>query len=302
MKKYLTAALAATMLFAVTGCGSSAKSTATDKQATNNIDTGSGSDSAELPKLSQDTIVVGLDDEFPPMGFRDENNEIVGFDIDLAKAVGEKLGVEVQFQPIDWSGKEIELESGKVDMLWNGLTITDERKENMDFTDPYLENKQIIIVKNDSDIQSKADLKDKSLGVQDGSSAFDAVNADELASAVEVSTYDTNILALQDLDIGRVDAVVADEIVLRYYIANNDNDFRIIEDGDFGDETYGVAVKKGNTEMLNAVQAALDEIDKDGKAAEISEKWFNEDIFVHKAAADTEETTETAAEETTEAK
>lgn len=286
MKKFLSITLAASMLFAMCGCSGTAQTggeAATSAPEANEAESAAeGSESAELPTLSQDTIVIGLDDEFPPMGFRDENNEIVGFDIDLAKAVGEKLGVEVQFQPIDWNAKEIELESGKVDALWNGLTITDERKESMDFTDPYIENRQIIVVKNDSEIQSKADLDGKVVGIQDGSSAVDAVNADELASAVELSTYDTNILALADLDIGRVDAVVADEIVLRYYLAHNDNDFRVIEDGDFGDEVYGVAVKKGNTELLTAIQAALDEMDTDGTAAEISTNWFDEDIYVHK--------------------
>lgn len=284
MKKFLSIALASSMLFAMAGCGGTAAETTetTAEPTTEAAEEGSVA-TAEMPELSQDTIVVGLDDEFPPMGFRDENNEIVGFDIDLAKAVGEKLGVEVQFQPIDWNAKEIELESGKVDVLWNGLTITDERQESMDFTEPYLMNKQIIVVKNDSDIQSKADLDSKVVGIQDGSSAVDAVNADELASAIELSTYDTNILALADLDIGRVDAVVADEVVLRYYLANNENDFRVIEDGDFGDEVYGIAVKKGNTELKDALQAALDAMDADGTAAEISTKWFNEDIYVHKS-------------------
>ncbi len=295
MKKYLGIMLAASVLIAASGCSntaqteSGAQATEAELQAEDTEDTTaqtegeeSEPESIEIPELSQDTIVIGLDDEFPPMGFRDENNDIVGFDIDLAKAVGEKLGVEVQFQPIDWNAKEIELESGKVDALWNGLTITDERKENMDFTDPYLSNKQIIIVKNDSDIQSKADLEGKNVGIQAGSSAVDAVNADEMASAMELMEYETNILALQDLDIGRVDAVVADEIVLRYYVENNENDFRIIEDGDFGDEVYGVAVKKGNTELLTAIQAALDTLDRDGEAASISATWFNKDIFVHK--------------------
>jgi polar amino acid transport system substrate-binding protein len=255
MKKFLCAVVAATMLFSMSGCGSANEGSA---------------------------IVIGLDDEFPPMGFRDENNEIVGFDIDLAKAVGEKLGVEVEFQPIDWSAKEIELESGKVDVLWNGLTISDERKENMDFTDPYLQNKQIIIVKNDSDIQEKADLEGKNIGVQEGSTAVEAVQKDELAPSLNLFDYSTNVLAFQDLDIGRVDAVVADEVVARYYLENNGNDLRVVENGDFGDEVYGVAVKKGNSELLDELQTALDEIDKDGTAAEISNKWFGEDIFVHK--------------------
>ena len=216
------------------------------------------------------------------MGFRDDNNEIVGFDIDLAKAAAEKLGCEVEFQPIDWDTKELELESGSIDCIWNGLTITDERQESMEFTKPYLKNKQIIIVKNGSDIQSKDDLNGKKIGVQSGSSAFDAVEADEIyASLGEIDSYDTNILAFTDLDIERLDAVVADEIVARYYLANNDNDFRVIENGDFGDEVYGVAAKKGNTEFVEKLQAALDAMSQDGTAAEISVKWFGEDIYQH---------------------
>lgn len=289
MKRFIGTALAVTMLFSVGGCSSSSNSTETTTESAAEATTESAGDDTSsadtgeaLPTLSQDTIIIGLDDELPPMGFRDENNEIVGFDIDLAKAVGEKLGVTVEFQPIDWAAKEIELESGKIDALWNGLTITDERKETMDITDPYLQNRQIIVVKTDSDIQSKADLEGKIVGLQDGSSAVDAVNADELASAMELTTYDTNILALSDLDIGRVDAVVADETFVGYYMAQNENDFRVIEDGDFGEEYYGIAVKKGNTELLNAIQAALDELDADGTAAEISNTWFGEDIYVHK--------------------
>lgn len=289
MKRFIGTALAVTMLFSVGGCGSSSNSTETTTESAAEATTESAGDDTSsadtgeaLPTLSQDTIIIGLDDELPPMGFRDENNEIVGFDIDLAKAVGKKLGVTVEFQPIDWAAKEIELESGKIDALWNGLTITDERKETMDITDPYLQNRQIIVVKTDSDIQSKADLEGKIVGLQDGSSAVDAVNADELASAMELTTYDTNILALSDLDIGRVDAVVADETFVGYYMSQNENDFRVIEDGDFGEEFYGIAVKKGNTELLNAIQAALDELDADGTAAEISNTWFGEDIYVHK--------------------
>lgn len=289
MKRFIGTALAVTMLFSVGGCSSSSNSTETTTESAAEATTESAGDDTSsadtgeaLPTLSQDTIIIGLDDELPPMGFRDENNEIVGFDIDLAKAVGEKLGVTVEFQPIDWAAKEIELESGKIDALWNGLTITDERKETMDITDPYLQNRQIIVVKTDSDIQSKADLEGKIVGLQDGSSAVDAVNADELASAMELTTYDTNILALSDLDIGRVDAVVADETFVGYYMSQNENDFRVIEDGDFGEEYYGIAVKKGNTELLNAIQAALDELDADGTAAEISNTWFGEDIYVHK--------------------
>lgn len=280
MKRIVSLCLTAAMMMSFAGCGT------TKNEPVDELDHGLGNEPAvtaegEVPQLGG-KIIVGLDDEFPPMGFRDENNEIVGFDIDLAKAAAEKLGSEIEFQPIDWDTKELELENGNIDLIWNGLTITDERAESMDFTMPYLKNKQIIIVKNGSDIQSKDDLKGKKVGVQAGSSALDAVEGDDMyADIAEVSSYDTNILAFTDLDIERVDAVVADEIVARYYLANNENDFRVVENGDFGDEVYGVAAKKGNTELVSAVQAALDSLSADGTAADISIKWFGEDLYEH---------------------
>ncbi len=282
MKKLLSFVLTAALMMGFVGCGQTAPATSENTgNDTGAQEGGENAASAELPQI-EGKFVVGLDDEFPPMGFRDDNNEIVGFDIDLAKAAAEKLGCEVEFQPIDWDTKELELESGNIDCIWNGLTITDERAEAMEFTKPYLKNKQIIIVKNASEINSKDDLKGKKIGVQAGSSALDAVEGDDIYGELgEVSTYDTNILAFTDLDIERLDAVVADEIVARYYLANNENDFRVIEDGDFGDEVYGVAAKKGNTEFVEKLQAALDAMSQDGTAAQISEKWFGEDIYQH---------------------
>lgn len=277
MKKLISFVLTATMLMGVVGCGNTtATNTDTQEPTTENVT------AADVNTEDDNALVVGLDDEFPPMGFRDENNDIVGFDIDLAKAAAEKMGVEVKFQPIDWDTKEVELETGKIDLIWNGFSITDERLEAMEFTNPYVKNKQIIIVKNDSDIQSKADLVGRNIGLQDGSSALDAVNADEMSSSLgDIATYATNILAFTDLDLGRIEAVVADEIVARYYLANNENDFRVIENGDFGDEVYGIAAKKGNTELITSLQEALDELSSDGTATEISNKWFGEDIYEH---------------------
>lgn len=244
----------------------------------------SGSDSAESETTtgSNDdaTFVVGLDDSFPPMGFRDENNEIVGFDVDLAKEVGERMGMEVVLQPIDWESKELELDSGNIDVIWNGLTITDERKEAMDFTKPYLENDQVIVVKNDSAIAAKADLVGKNIGVQKGSSAYDAFTSDEISSQVaELTEYPENVSALADLSIGRIDAVIVDSIVARYYITSENAEFKILDES-LAPEQYGVAVKKGNTELLDQIQEALDAMNEDGTAAEISTNWFGEDIVL----------------------
>ena len=136
-------------------------------------------EAAPAPAPAVTKIVVGLDDNFPPMGFRDEKNELVGFDIDMAREAGKRLGLEVDFKPIDWSAKEAELSGKRVDVLWNGLTITEERKQNIAFTAPYMENHQIIVVPADSAIKTKADLADKVVGAQEGSSAVDAVKKEE---------------------------------------------------------------------------------------------------------------------------
>src|SRR3954470_24605178 len=110
--------------------------------------------SSKTSSTNDDTLIIGIDDKFAPMGFRDEKNEIVGFDIDYAKAAAEKMGVDVKFQPIDWKTKESELSSGRIDLIWNGYTITDERKEKVLFTKPYLSNAQVVATLADSDIQS----------------------------------------------------------------------------------------------------------------------------------------------------
>lgn len=226
-----------------------------------------------------DTLIVGLDDSFPPMGFRDDNNQIVGFDIDLAKAAAEKMGVEVTFQPIDWNSKELELNNKKIDLLWNGVTINAQREKEMLFTKPYLLNKQVIMVKIGSDITEKSALVGKKVGVQAGSTAVDAVADDPIyASIGEVLEYADNIAAFMDLDIGRIDAVVCDEIVVKYYISQNQGKYITLSE-DFGDEAYGVAMRLGNTDLQSKLQKALDEIYADGTAAGISEKWFGENIL-----------------------
>jgi polar amino acid transport system substrate-binding protein len=253
MKKLLGLFLAAMFAISVAGCGAA--------------------DSGK--------IIVGLDDKFPPMGFRDEDGELVGFDIDMARAASEKMGVEMEFQPIDWSAKELELSQGKVDMLWNGYTITEDRKKQVLFTDPYLENKQVIVVVADSGIASKADLAGKIVTLQKDSSAMDALSADEATknSLAEIVELEDNIMAFQDLAIGRTDAVVIDEVVAKYYISQNSANFILLEEN-FGDEEYGVGVRLDDQALLDELQTALDEMNADGTAAEISERWFGDDIVI----------------------
>lgn len=226
---------------------------------------------------NSDKLVIGIDDKFAPMGFRDENNNIVGFDIDYAKAAAEKMGMKAEFQPIDWSAKESELTSGRIDLIWNGYTITDERKEKVLFTKPYLKNSQVIVVLANSSIAKIADLAGKEVGLQSLSSAADALDASPIKTEVgKVTEFPDNVLALSDLKNGRLDAVVIDEVVADYYMSKETGTYKKLDES-LAPEEYGVGVKKGNQELLDKLQKAMDDLDQDGTAAKISEKWFGAD-------------------------
>lgn len=233
---------------------------------------------AAAPEVTK--IVIGLDDNFPPMGFRDEKNELVGFDIDMAKEAASRMNVEAEFKPIDWNAKEAELNGKRVDALWNGLTITDERKKNIGFTAPYMENHQIIIVAAASPIQTKADLAGKTVGAQEGSSAVDAIQKEpQIAESFkDLKTFGDNITALMDLGTGRLDAVVVDEVVGRYYVAKRANEFRVLDEN-FGTEEYGVGTRLEDTQLLKQLNETLAAMKADGTAAKISEQWFGADVI-----------------------
>ena len=223
-------------------------------------------------------LVIGMDDTFAPMGFRDEKNELAGFDVDLAKAIGEKLGVEIIFQPIDWSMKESELNAGNIDCIWNGYSITDKRKEMVNFTEPYLKNKQVIITLVESDIKSKADLSDKVVSVQKESSALEAVTNESSVkdSLKELITFDTNIDCFMDLEAKRSDAIVCDEVLARYVIKQRGAEKYIILEENFGEEEYGIGLRKDDKELLDNINKALQECKDDGTYDEIVNRWFAE--------------------------
>ena len=243
-----------------------------------NKDSAPAAQSAAAPAMPT-KIVIGLDDNFPPMGFRNEKNELVGFDISMAQEATRRMGIEAEFKPIDWSAKEAELNGKRVDMLWNGLTITEERKKNIAFTSPYMENHQIIVVPRSSTIKTKAELATRVIGIQDGSSAIDAVQRDPIAASFkELKKFGDNVTALMDLSTGRLDAVVLDEVVGRYYTAKRPDDYAVLEDN-FGTEEYGVGLRKDDSELLVGLQKALDEMKADGSAARISTEWFGKDII-----------------------
>jgi len=264
MKRTLSLCVAMAAIFAfVAGCSS--------KQSNDSFE-----------KIKQDGVfVVGLDDAFPPMGFREKGtNDIVGFDIDLAKKAAEKMGLKVEFKPVAWDGVILSLNKGDIDVIWNGLTITPERQKQIAFSKPYLANRQVIVVKKGSKIKGKADLKGKVVGHQLGSSSENALNSDKqtVASLKEIRKYQDNMLALMDLSAGRIDAVVIDEIVVRYNMAKKPGEYVLLSE-DFGTEDYGVGMRKSDVSFVAALDKALDEMKTDGSADAVSRKWFGEAII-----------------------
>ncbi len=239
----------------------------------------SGADNSLQKVLDSGKFVLGLDDAFPPMGFRDDNNEIVGYDVDLAREVTKRMGVKLALQPIDWNAKEQELNTGKIDCIWNGFTVTEERSKAMAFTKPYLKNAQVLVVRADSPVKALADLKGKSVGLQAGSSAADALDgaAEFKASLKESVEFKDNLTALMDLEAKGVDAVVMDLLVANDNISRSGKAYRILGES-LSPEDYGVGFRKNDLALRDEVQKQLEAMAKDGTLAAITVKWFGSDI------------------------
>lgn len=225
--------------------------------------------------------VVGLDDTFAPMGFRDDEGDLVGFDIDLAEAVADDLGYSISFQPIDWAMKETELNTGNIDMIWNGYTITDERAEKVDFGTPYLENSQLIVTLEENEIDSKSDLAGKKVAAQQSSSAISAIESDpsDIMSEFdnsEVIQFPSNNDVFNDLISGRSEAIVVDETLGRFYMSQNPSpDYKVLEE-DFGKEEYAVGFRQDDDALREEFNASLERLMEDGTYDDIYQEWFSE--------------------------
>lgn len=228
--------------------------------------------------LAKGTFVLGLDDSFPPMGFRNENNEIIGFDIDVAKEVCKRLNVELIIQPISWNAKEQELNSGNIDCIWNGMSITEERKQAMLLSDSYMKNRMVFITKQDSNLKTLEDLKNKKIGVQSGSSAEQILEESEIYKTLnQIVAYSDNITAFMDLETNQIDAVFVDEVLANYYIATNNKNYKEIEQA-LEEEKYAIGFRKQDNELCSKVNEILKEIKQDGTLENISKKWFGKDV------------------------
>ncbi len=276
MMKKISLAVFAMMMVAMlavfAGCSSSSDTNS------GTADSGTAQDNSLQNVLDKGTLVLGLDDSFPPMGFRDENNNIVGFDIDVATEVANRMGVELKLQPIEWSTKEMELNTGSVDCLWNGLSIDDERKQAMDLSEPYMTNRMVLVVLNDSEYTDQASLAGKTIGVQNGSTAEKILEESDFAKTIgNTIGFKDNVTAFMELETKGIDAIFMDEVVANYAITSQNKDFKVLEDG-LTEEEYAVGFKKGNTALKNEVQKYIDEMKADGTMTQISEKWFGKDV------------------------
>lgn len=222
-------------------------------------------------------IVIGMDDSFPPMEYRDESNNLKGFDIDVANEIGKRLNIQFEFMPTDWNGVIQSLKTKRFDIILSSLSITPEREKEIAFSNPYLAAGQIVVVrKDDNSINTPQDLKGKVVGVQLGSTSEEAMK-DLESSMKDVKRYDKNTEAFQDLAIGRIDAVVVDELVGRYYIKDQNANYKILSQ-ELRKENVGIGFRKEDTALKEKFNKVLEDMKKDGTLEKISEKWLGEDI------------------------
>lgn len=293
MKKRVWAMGAAVMMMgALTACAGGSDSKAASTQAEESgTEAGKGAvsesegDDTETRQAERTdetseggTFTVGFDQDFPPMGFVGEDGEYTGFDLELAQETAKRLGLTYVAQPIAWDAKNMELESGNIDCIWNGFTMTG-REDEYTWSEPYMENSQVVVVMEDSGIETLEDLAGKIVEVQADSSAEAALKEmPDLTSTFGTlqTTPDYN-KAFMDLEMGSVDAIAMDVIVAGYQMQEREGSFKILEES-LASEEYAIGFKKGNTELCEKVQQTLEEMAADGTMAEISEKWFGEDI------------------------
>ena len=260
------------MIAAIGSCNSGSGTASTTAAAP-----AAASDDSLQKVLDSKQLILGLDASFPPMGFTNDANEIVGFDIDVAQEVCDRMGITLIKQPINWDNKEEDLNVGKIDCIWNGMSINESRKQVMNLSDPYMNNEMIFVVPKDSGVKTMDDLKGKTVGVQSGSSAEEILQAAEIYSSLSVTALDDNVTLLNQMELGFSDAVFLDSVVANYFITENNKDYVILP-GNLESEEYAIGFRKNDQALRDEVQRVLSEMKADGKLGEISTKWFGSDV------------------------
>ena len=229
---------------------------------------------APAPAVAK-VLVVGTDAAYAPFESQNDKGEIVGFDIDVVNAVAKKAGFEVKFVNTPWEGIFNTLQQGDRDFLVSAITITDERKQTMDFSNPYFDANQLIAVRESSKVAKFNDLKPLKVGVQTGTTGDEVVSKLQGKNSTNVKRFESTPLALKELEAGGLDAVVADNGVIENYVANNTSfKFKTVKDASFSPEQYGLAVRKGNSELIEKLNKGLGEIKADGTYDQIYAKYF----------------------------
>lgn len=283
MKRALLILLSVMMLVCLcAACGGNGDPADTSDTQDPAVTTNPGEDTSWEYIQTNGKLIVGLDDTFAPMGFRDEAGTLVGFDIDLANAVGEILGVEIVFQPIDWTAKELELSSKRVDCLWNGMSATPARQQEMALTDKYLNNiLKVASFDSTINVKSEADLAGLKIGIQAASAALEVVMANPAYDTFKdnITEYPTYDEALLDMQAGRVDVIVVDQVLAEYKNTKLDTPMTF-SDFEFGDDFYAIGCRLGEKALAAKITGAISQLIENGKAAEISNKWFGKNIVI----------------------
>lgn len=275
LSKIITAAVASSMLVLSAGCGNDAGSSSSSSSKPES--SVSGEDNSLQNVLDSGKFILGLDATFKPMGYTDENDEIVGFDIDVAEEVCKRMGVELVKESINWDTKEQDLNTGRIDCIWNGMSVSPSRAEEMNLSEPYMKNAMVFVVPADSDAKTMSDLSDKSIGVQNGSTAQEILEGSDIASTIKEQSMATNIEALQQMELGIVDAVFLDSVVAEYEINSSGKDYVILPEG-LEEEEYAIGFRKDDQALRDEVQKILSEMKADGTLGDISTEWFGSDI------------------------
>ena len=290
-KKVLSLLLVSVMASAaLTGCGGDKKSET--QQAAEDAAAAAEEDAAKVDAEAEDTasdgktFTVGFDAEYPPYGYMDDNGEYTGFDLELAQAVCDLEGWELVKKPIDWASKDMELNSGSIDCIWNGFTMNG-REDDYTFSVPYVDNSQVIVVADGSGIEALEDLAGKTVGVQAASAALDVLQsedgqkalADTFGSLNEFADYNT---AFTELKAGALDALAIDIGVAKYQLNSRGEGFQILEET-LNTEQYAIGFKKGEQELCDTVNADLQKLANDGTVAELAEKYEIADMVILEA-------------------
>ena len=226
-------------------------------------------------------LVLGLDENYPPMGYRDESGKIVGFDIDMADEVCNRLGIELVTQPIEWDQKEDDLNSGKIDCIWNGMSVSPERARAMCLSQSYLRSALVFVVMSDSDVKEVHDIEGKKVGVQLGSTTEDELRESKLITDITLVGYVDNQQLMQDLEQGKIEVAFIDTISSYYYSSKSDERFYVLPES-FAKEELAIGFRKDDHALRDKVQEVIGEMKADGTLKSISEKWFGEDITIVK--------------------